>query len=91
MQKHNILKHNIPKHKKNTNRPEAQNTNRLKPQSEYNSNNNSTGLLNNCFTMYLRSREYQQYTIRLGTINAEIPQAFIEYIKEIIIKNKMEN
>lgn len=78
---------------KNTNRPEPQNTNKPETQSEYNSNNNnnSTGLLNNCFTMYLRSREYQQYTIRSGTINTEIPQAFIEYIKEIIIKNKMEN
>lgn len=43
---------------------------------------------NNCFTMYLRSNEYQEEVIRSGIVKTDVPKEFIEYLKELFINNR---
>ena len=52
-----------------------------------NTNNNSRNT-NNCFTMYLRSNEYQEEVIRFGIVKTDVPKEFIEYLKELFINNR---
>ncbi|HSQ97488.1 MAG TPA: hypothetical protein VLL98_02095, partial [Rickettsiales bacterium] len=43
--------------------------------------NQSTRLLDDCFTMYLRSKLFRDQVIKSGIVRIEIPDAFINYIE----------
>lgn len=51
--------------------------------------NQSTRLLDDCFTMYLRSKPFRDQVIKSGTIRTEIPTAFTNYIEDLIVKHEM--
>lgn len=50
-----------------------------------------TRLLDDCFTMYLRSKGYIEQVIKLRTIRTEVPTAFIEYVDELIQQHRRWN
>lgn len=48
-----------------------------------------TRLLDDCFTMYLRSKSFQERVIKSGMVRTEIPDKFINYIEDLIMKHEM--
>ena len=62
-----------------------------RPNKTYNGDTNTINNprnTNNCFTMYLRSIEYQEEVIRSGIVKTDIPKEFIEYLEELFINNR---
>ncbi|HSQ97467.1 MAG TPA: hypothetical protein VLL98_01990 [Rickettsiales bacterium] len=52
-------------------------------------NDQSTRLLDDCFTMYLRSKPFRDQVIKSGIVRTEIPTAFTNYIEDLIVKHEM--
>jgi len=48
-----------------------------------------TRLLDDCFTMYLRSKPFQERVIKSGIARTEIPDASANYIEDLILNHKM--
>jgi len=53
------------------------------------SNEQTTRLLDDCFTMYLRSKPFRDQVIKSGIVRTEIPEKFINYIEDLIVKHEM--
>ncbi|HSQ97523.1 MAG TPA: hypothetical protein VLL98_02270 [Rickettsiales bacterium] len=51
--------------------------------------NQSTRLLDDCFTMYLRSKPFRDQVIKSGIVRIEIPTAFTNYVEDLIVKHEM--
>ena len=51
--------------------------------------NQPTRLLDDCFTMYLRSKPYRTQVIKSGIVRTEIPDKFIKYVEDLIVKHEM--
>lgn len=45
-------------------------------------------LLDDCFTMYLRSKQYREQVMKSGVVRTEVPTAFVEYVEELIAEHK---
>ena len=51
--------------------------------------NQPTRLLDDCFTVYLRSKPYRDQVIKSGIVRTEIPDKFIKYVEDLILKHEM--
>ncbi|MDD2839999.1 MAG: hypothetical protein PHY80_02615 [Rickettsiales bacterium] len=52
------------------------------------SNEQTTRLLDDCFTMYLRSKPFRDQVIKSGIVRTETPEKFINYIEDLIMKHE---
>ncbi|MDD2840331.1 MAG: hypothetical protein PHY80_04380 [Rickettsiales bacterium] len=52
-------------------------------------NDQSSRLMDDCFTMYLRSKPFRDQVIKSGIVRTEIPTAFINYTEDLIAKHEM--
>jgi hypothetical protein len=52
-------------------------------------NDQSSRLMDDCFTMYLRSKPFRDQVIKSGIVRTEIPNAFTNYVEDLIVKHEM--